>query len=298
MATKTFKARKARTELSIGGARFYPIESESRDGKPLWVPSVTTWLSVWPKPALVPWAAKSEKNGILDEMEGWLHEDTEANRGAMLDRVLKMREAPLRYREVSRKAKDTGSSAHAWLEWSLREILGVKIGKEPALVPGADRAVKGATEWMKQVNFKPMSVEKRVYHPTLGYSGRYDLKAEVDWTEGDKVERRIVIVDWKSSKGIYDDMLAQNLAYRAADAVTANGDKSKGGVIVRLAKTADDPVAFEARQVPYSKILFDAFLAAGAFWRAMRQAEGKWLGGHASDEEVAVMQKRKNRWED
>src|SRR5262245_3967337 len=246
----------ARSELNIQGARFYPFDSiRDESGRPLWVPSVTSILHVWPKPALTGWAAKSEKAGILDDLETWLREDAPtglATRGAAIDRVLAMREAPLRYLEVGRKARDIGSSAHEWLEWFLRKEMKIHAGPEPALLPGAEKCVKGAMEWMIGVNLKPIAVEQRVLNREYNYAGRYDLKAEVDWKEGFTTERRIVIVDWKSSKGIYDDMLVQNHAYRGADATMANGSRSHGGIVVRLAKTADDPIPFEARQVPFS----------------------------------------------
>lgn len=284
-------ARKVISDLNIDGARFYPILEADIGKGPLWVPSVTTALDVWPKPALVTWSASSEKQGILGDLETWLHDDTEANRGAMLARILKLRAAPLCYREASRAACDLGSSAHAWLEWSLREIMGARIGPEPALLPGAEKVVKGATEWMKAVNLEPIDIERRVYDAKTGYAGRYDLKARVDWDLPDGAkERRIVIVDWKSSKGVYPDMFVQNIAYRQADAITANGNRSKGGMIVRLAKTEDDPVPFEAVQVPFNPAAFDLFVSALTFWRNWRQYEGKWCGGFATEEEIKMMQ--------
>lgn len=287
----TTSRTRAISELSVQGARFYPVE-EPRGLN--WLPSTTTALDVWPKPALVTWSASSEKAGILGELESWLHADESASRGAMLDRLLALREAPLRYREVSRKAKDIGSSAHAWLEWHVRVILGITIGPEPVLLPGAEKAVMAALEWMKQVSLKPIDVERRVFDAKIGYAGRYDLKAEVDWDENGKTERRRVIVDWKSSKGIYPDMIIQNIAYRQADAITANGSRSNGGIIVRLAKEENDPVPCEPVQVPFTPQAFECFKAALAFWRLWRAHEGKWAGGYATEAEVAALSKKKS----
>lgn len=291
-------AVKSVSELSVQGARFYPIVPEiPHGGMLLWLPSVTTALDPWPKPALVPWAAKSEKEGILGELRTWLQENEDASRGAMLDRVLKLEDQPLRYREVSRQAKDIGSSAHAWIEWHIRELLKAPIGKEPILLPGSERARDGALSWMEQVHLEPLDVERRVYDPVVGYAGRYDLKARIDWSlDTGGVERRIVIIDWKASKGIYDDMKVQNISYRQADALTANGSRSAGGVIVRLAKTEDDPVPFEAVQVPYDPQAFETFKASLAFWRLLREREGKFIGGYATEEQVAAMSKKKGRW--
>src|SRR5262245_14266179 len=136
------------SDLTIQGARFYPCPDSDIGSGPLWLPSVTTILDVWPKPALVTWSASSEKQGILGDLETWLHEDETASRGAMLNRILKLREAPLCYREASRSAKDLGSSVHAWLEWYLRKELKMERGPQPALLPGAERCMEAALNWM------------------------------------------------------------------------------------------------------------------------------------------------------
>lgn len=279
------------SHLEVQGARFYPLwEKRGLDGRLPWLPSATEVLKVYPKPALVTWAANAERAGILESVASWWVDGMDVC--SLTAKMDELKERPLFHRQIMEGAQDLGSSAHAYLEWYLKDKLGCPPGPEPTLLPGAERVFEGAVKWMESVNLVPLDVEKRIYYEKMGYAGRYDLKAEIDWriVETFSIERRVVIVDWKSSKGIYPDMAIQNIAYRQADSAMGNTPRSNGGVIVRLAKSADDKKQVEPVQVPYDPALMDTFKAALAFWRSWRQHEGKWTGGYASEEEVEVIQ--------
>lgn len=267
---------------TIQGAGFYPAPNPDGSATPFWLPRYSEWAEMLHKGALVPWAAKQEKTGILRQLSAWVSERPELSHGSLMAELKRIEGAKLCYQNVSQEALDIGTSAHKWLHWHLLGLAGVPRKAEPILLPGAEIAVEAAMRWLASVHVEPITVEERLVSYKHGYAGTCDLVAELDWKGDDgKVSRRTCIVDWKTSKAIYWDMEIQNHAYRMAHAEMHNGNGvlTKGGVIVRIAKTADDPMPFEARQVPYKPHLSEAFLGLGAAWRAMRIEEGKFIGG-------------------
>jgi len=67
-----------------------------------------------------------------------------------------------------------------------------------------------------------------------------------------------VVIDFKTGKAIYAESFLQNIAYRMA--LQEQGTGTKGGIIVRLPKSAEDP-EFDAKVVPNDADLAPTFLA-------------------------------------
>jgi len=271
---------------SNAGTTMYPFVNT--DGSIIWHPRVTSHTGVIDKPALVQWSARMERDGILGELEEWINEKGEPDLSKFLGKVMSMRNAEWRWRKKKDAAADIGTSAHKWIHWYIRRELGIE-DKEPVVLPGASRAIDGFNSWWKRVGPEPIYAEQTVFCTAERYAGTLDFKARLTWSDG---TRRVVIVDWKTSKRnnekdsdgrdkvVYDEAILQNHAYRFADSWTAmNGDKSAGGIIVRLAKEEDDTIPFEAVEIPWDKSAWSAYKAARDVWEWLRLRSGLTIGG-------------------
>lgn len=269
--------------INIEGARFYPCLLP--DASTWWNPSVTAVLdSTSHKWGLVPWAVKLNRNGILDFLEERLNASEDISRPQMLAALKEARKLPRFDEREKNSAADIGSSAHVWIDWYLHKQLGVIKGREPILLPGAELAVTAARGWLEEVEFEVVSVETTVASRKHDVAGTFDTKgrATID-ARGRKscdAERKMIIPDWKTSTGVFREMKVQNIGYRGMEKENStNGDCPRGGLILRLRKTEDDPVPLEVVPVPYDEVVWEGFLAARKLWGAYRRLEGKFEGG-------------------
>jgi hypothetical protein len=178
------------------------------------VPRATGITGQLDKPALTYWAANAACDYILtqiDDVMAWNSRDA----------IFPIVEAARKnFRTVSRKALDAGSRIHEAIE------VYFKTGKEP--VTKDDQVISGFLaflEWKDAHKVEPIKLEHTVYGydwaGTLDFYGRFDGK--------------LYVIDWKSSKGIYDEMRYQVAGYRSAV-----GD-CEGCGILRLDKESGYP---------------------------------------------------------
>lgn len=129
-------------------------------------------------------------------------------------------EARKNFRNVSKMAMDTGSQIHGHIEQYF------KTGKEP-FKPSDEElsAFLAFLEWKGAHKVEPIKLEHTVYGydwaGTLDFYGTFDGKKYV--------------IDWKSSKGIYDEMRYQVAGYRSVVG------KCEGCGILRLDKETGYP---------------------------------------------------------
>jgi len=236
-------------------------------------PSVTHILSVLSKPALVTWAATTERALVL-EAAADLYEDARhlkpmprAGYLATLEQRLGQVRA---HQKAQARALEIGSQAHALIEHQIRKGLGQKVGPEPRTSPEALWAVMSAEDWFATHTVKPRFVEVPVWHPTLGYAGTVDLVAEVDGV--------LAVIDWKTSKGLYAESDLQNVAYQAALAAMGH-TTPQAGYVIRIPKTTAETTV-EVKVVPPVAELLPTFTALCQVWRwwwAAEQANrAKW----------------------
>jgi hypothetical protein len=255
------------------GARYY----ESPEGQRY--PSVTTILGVLGKPALVPWAAKVEREAVVEAAAN-LYVDAPPEKmsrpsyiATLLDRVGKLKA----YQKQSAKALEIGSQAHKLVEWNIRKELGQAPGPEPEIGPDALVAFAAYEEWRKSVNLVPIWSEQVVYHPIERYAGTMDLFAMANLRG--KAERGIV--DFKTSKAIYPEALIQVAAY--AKAVEAMGHGAVDVAwIVRLPKAQNDP-GFEVVTIEGLEDLYQVFLNLKAVYNWQLSAGASRDGSAAKD---------------
>lgn len=151
--------------------------------------SVTTILSGGiPKPMLVGWAARVAAEYAI------------ANPGASLEEI---KDAPNRERD---KAGIRGTAVHDLAE---KIIHGTPVEVPEELYPYVD----GYVRFLDRFNVNPVLTERTVAHRGLGYAGRFDAIVELPDLHGSDP----VMVDLKTSNGVYRETKAQCAAYSLAD---------------------------------------------------------------------------------
>jgi len=249
------------------------------------VPSVTTVLAVIGKPALISWAANMERELVL-RAAGDAYEaigTAGVSRTSFDAHVLTELTNTRGHQRQKETASAIGTLVHARIEWELRsKLAGKKLPKEPKIpeqqvdpktreitVHPALVAYEAYTAWRKDVNFKPRAIEQRVWSRKYGYAGTMDVEGLVRDVP--------TLLDWKSSKAIYDEALLQNAAYRQAWIEMGHGAAPLHGLIVKLPKNPDDP-GFETRDVPWEMQdeLFVVFRAARHLWVWQRKMYERW----------------------
>ena len=245
-----------------GGGRYYEV-SEGR-----LLPSVTNILGVIGKPALIGWAAKTEREMCLRAAADlW----AEAPRDSRMERMVYLATLEARIgkqkahvKELA-KAGEIGTQVHALVEWNLKKELGLPVGEEPKIGDKALWAFMAWEDWRKQARLKPIDIERVVWSAQHGYAGTMDLLGEVDLPE---IGRTVAVLDWKSGKAIYPEALLQNAAYVQALCEMGDAAPPLHGLIVRLPKVETDP-AFEVKHVKASDQagLFQVFLDVRNLWR-------------------------------
>jgi hypothetical protein len=92
-------------------------------------------------------------------------------------------------------------------------------------------------DWEKAHNVKFLHAEKLIYSKQYGYVGMCDCIAIID--------KKLFILDWKTGKGVYNEMLFQVSAYGKAHE-EESGEKVEGLAIIHLHKDTGD---FSIREI-------------------------------------------------
>jgi hypothetical protein len=264
----------------------YPSKSERKSDfyevEPgLWFPRVTSILEAVPKPLLLRWAVNKEREMVM-ETAAELHQSMKMGLSipsylAILGNMLGKTRA---HQKLSQKAKDLGKEIHQLIEWKTREMLGQNPGPAiPNPSPNATLGYHAWLAWAEKVNFKPLLIEQRVTSMAEGYSGTMDVYGEVDGV--------LTVIDYKSSKAIYQEALLQNAAYQKALIEMEHG-KPEQGLVIRLPKTEDDP-GLDPKTFAKSCVvlvddvdyLYQVFLAVKLVWH--------WLHPEAPGQHVPLL---------
>ena len=242
--------------------------------------SVTSILTVIGKPALINWAANTERALVL-EASADLYDDLPTE-GPKLSRpgfltTLQTRLGKLKaHQKELAKASEIGSQVHALIEWNLRHERGEKQDAAPVLRDKALYAFSLWETWRQSVTLVPLAIEQWVWSHQYRYAGTMDLLAQILLPEIGSV---VAVLDWKSGKAIYDEAILQNAAYIEALVEMGHVQPPVWGVIVRLPKIETDP-APEIRVVTPAeqRAALPVFLAAKAVWdwqQAQKAARGE-----------------------
>lgn len=196
---------------------YYTIDGEL-------VPSVTTVLKVLDKPALVPWAASQTAKKTLEI----LAKKTDANGSILMtfsEAQEAVEEAKRKYRETSSDARDIGTIVHAAVE-------AILLGKtpDPILEEGVRNGITAYTQWYEQSKVKPVRLEACIGSKKYRFGGTVDFVGFID--------DKLVVADWKTSTGIYEEYKIQVAAYIAAveEMLADKKQKFAGAYLLRFDK--------------------------------------------------------------
>lgn len=215
----------------------------AKDGKQ--VCGVTTYLGVLGKDALMPWAAKMEREGVRDHLLSSLHVRTKVE-GTLLEPFVYMSEVeeffstlprPYFYAGHTSKAADLGTITHervrAWLHGTTLDPEGL----DPELYAASEAPLKRFQEWWDGEGLTLVASEEQLVHPELRYGGTIDFVAR------DKAGS-LVLGDIKTTKANrdwpYPTVIAQVAAYRELKDANNTGYAISRVVVVRVGKTPED----------------------------------------------------------
>lgn len=165
------------------------------------VPSVTQILRVIDKSGpLTQWAANATSDYIRAAIRPGVRYDE-----LQIEQITE--QARRNFHTVSRSAKTVGQLAHEWIEAHLRASLYSTPALPLPVNEQARKAIQAASAWIGE-HFKPLGMEHRLYSREHDYAGTLDVVGEVDG--------QLAVVDWKTSKALYEEMPLQAAAYAQA----------------------------------------------------------------------------------
>jgi len=127
------------------------------------------------------------------------------------------------YRGVATKAADAGTLAHLLVELWIHSKKGERLSlakKTPItltktynypleIAEKAHQSFQGFIEWAHQWKLDVVETECRLVSNEFSFGGTVDCIASI----GTRGRKQLVLLDWKTSKGIYADYLCQVAAY-------------------------------------------------------------------------------------
>lgn len=226
--------------LQRSGSRFY---IDPADGA-IKVPGVTTICDQLPKPFLTYWAAREAAEAAVKnwDLVGQLVQRDPAGATDYLKSA---------HRRTSKSAADLGSAAHDYFE---RLARGESIN--PRHVHADVRPhVRWFSEFLEQAQPEFLHLEETVWSDEHQYAGSFDAIALVDGEP--------VVLDWKTSKSVYDSVALQLSAYRHADRIIRASDGESipvpdlvGGAVLHVR-----PEGWQLVPVECGPTVFETFLS-------------------------------------
>ena len=211
------------------------------------IPSVTQVLSVLSKPGLEWWSYGLAVNGVLEVMRQCTVDPENPQTAELLKKMLtKLRLSPSAVLSDSAKR---GTNVHSVFS---------NFAGTGCLEEVADELLGYVTSLRHFIDFfKPriVGVEQRVYSPSLKVAGTYDALLEIDG--------QLVLIDWKTSKRIYDSHHLQSAAYEGMRLEL--GETPACPMIVRLDGQGGEPEYVRVRAT------YDDFKAAYVLWQARKR---------------------------
>lgn len=208
--------------ISKGRGHFYRV-----DGRDFLYPGVTTVLGVIAKPALIPWAA----NEAAKKIKAYLVQNAtgRALTATEIDELVEQgRKAHI---ELKDAAADVGTRAHAAINTL---IDGGKLDLTDDIKPAVDAFMA----FVGESHIKIEHGDRKIASLAHGYGGSLDALG---------IENgKLVVVDFKTSSGIYPEMGLQVAAYCEALRETYQLDYLPAAYILRLGKTKPE---FEVRKI-------------------------------------------------
>lgn len=182
--------------IKRGGSRFY---IDPADGQ-IKVPGVTSVVGMLPKDFLTFWAAKESAEAAVTNWD-IVSKLVERDPAGAIDYLKNA------HRRKSKAASDLGSAAHDLFERQARgDVINLRHVHQD-IKPH----VRFFDEFLQAVQPEFLHLEETVWSDEHHYAGSFDAIARIDG--------ETVIVDWKTSKAVYDSVALQLSAYRYANRI-------------------------------------------------------------------------------
>ncbi|MFB7823865.1 hypothetical protein [Streptomyces hydrogenans] len=224
--------------IKRGGSRFY-IDPD--DGA-IKVPGVTSIVSMLPKDFLMYWAAKEAATAAVDNWD-IVSKLCERDPAGAIDYLKGA------HRRKSKAAADTGSAAHDLFE---RLARGETVHDRHVHIDVKPH-VRWFREFLDAMQPEFLHLEETVWSDSERYAGSFDAIAIIDG--------ETVVLDWKTSKDVYDSVSLQLAAYRYADRIIRASDGESlpvpeitGGAVLHVR-----PEAWKLVPVECGPRVFDVF---------------------------------------
>lgn len=204
------------------------------------IPSVTTILGRFKESgALMKWAYTTGREHGRLEAEG--------------------KDAPASLYEVSGKAADIGTAAHAMVEASIKgdnpEAVAALLSLDDDDRQKARNALGMYEQWAAQSRLEIVAQEIYMVSEQYRFGGTPDAIG--------RIGGELCLVDWKTSNGVYSDYLLQLAAYRKLWEETNPGQLLTGGFhLCRFSKEHGDFAHHYYRELDDAWTMFEHLLAA------------------------------------
>lgn len=175
--------------------------------------SVTTYLKVIAKDALVPWAAKMERERVMQVLAEAYVGRREYWGPDLVDHVRQKLPVRAASEKALETASDIGQTIHNLLEKTMLKLLGVDVVWPEDAMPIAVEAAKQLLLKLDEIKFRPLLAERFVWSADFDFAGTLDAFGEITLPDGRGVQ---AIGDYKSGKAIYPEAVLQLAAYRKA----------------------------------------------------------------------------------
>ena len=239
------------------GPRTYQVTAP--DGVVHEYPSVTSILGIISKPALYGWYAKTTAEGYTNLLKS----NEVGDFGATFPELLAIERDKLPEfeklakgsgRSALKEAGDIGSRVHHWIECENTDM------PLPDVTDDMESSLNAYRAWKEEIGITIMEAEQVVYSHKYRFAGTLDAL-------GVTLEGKRVLLDYKTSNGIYDETALQLSAYAFAEHEMSSGDLVDEAWVLRL---PTDGQGGEARKGSNPMdVFYDAFLPALNLYRAM-----------------------------
>ena len=218
---------------------------------------VTTVLSCINKPALVPWASNMCADYVKDHLKPGIPMD-EVEIKTMLDVARKAHTQ----RKVD--AGNVGSLAHDWIDGYIK-------GENPEMPFNEDlkKSVNKFLKWQEDYKVKFLLSEQVVYSKKHNFCGTLDFIAKI----GDD----LVLLDFKTSSGIWPEYWLQVFAYWLARTEEFPEENYKSVGVLRIGRVGE--IEFVKKDIKDNLYLKDGFLAALSLYHTlenMKKESGRY----------------------
>ena len=192
------------------------------------VTSVLRWLD---KPALIQWAANMASEYVLKNL------GVDPGKKEL---VRVCQEAKTAHRRMAKGAADIGTAVHSFCEAYLKAVTNNTPIPEPPKDEAACQSCGAFVKWTREHDIRPIELEHILFSRKHYFAGTCDFYGHIDG--------ELCVLDFKTSSGIYVEMIIQLAAYNLA-LTEMYGERVEAGWIIRLDKKTGK---FETCRIPRS----------------------------------------------